>query len=261
GGGREAEQGGLGEGAKRQAEASAQEADAQRQRAEANFAQARKAVDDSFTKVSESQLLTAPGMQPLRLDLLRSALTFYEGFLKERADDPSLRREWLATRLRAGRIQRDLSRRDEARAAFQLALDGYTEALRDHPDDLDLKAGLGDANYELAMAQSTVDAHIRLLERAIALREERLKARPDDPQARKDLADAHNVLGVAHANLRRFDAAIAAYQRSALLRLDVAEARPDDPDLPDALSLSFNNIAVVLNRKGAPDQALAMYRQ
>src|SRR5262249_47206967 len=253
GGGREAEQGGLGEGAKRQAEASAQEADAQRQRAEANFAQARKAVDDSFTKVSESQLLTAPGMQPLRLDLLRSALTFYEGFLKERADDPSLRRELLATRLRAGRIQKDLGRRDDARAAFQLALDGYTEALRDHPDDLDLKAGLGDANYELSGVQSSVDARIRLLQRTIALREERPKAGRNARQAGKDLADAHNELGVAHANLRRFDAAIAAYQRCALLRFDVAEARPDDPDLPSALAQSFNNIAVALGLEEVPD--------
>jgi serine/threonine protein kinase/Flp pilus assembly protein TadD len=257
----EAEQRALAEAAQRQAEASAREADAQRRRAEANLATAREVVDEYLTRVTESQLLTAPGMQPLRLDLLRSALTFYEGFLKQHADDPSLRRELLATRLRAGRIQRELGRGDQATDAFQLALDGYTEALRDRPDDLDLKAGLGDATYELAWAQSTADARIRLLERAIALREERLKARPDDPQARKDLADAHNELGRAHSRQSSFDAVIAAYQRSALLRLDVAEARPDDPGLPSALAQSFNNIAVVLGSKGAPDQELAMYRQ
>jgi serine/threonine protein kinase/tetratricopeptide (TPR) repeat protein len=236
-------------------------ADDQRRLAEANFAKARAAVDEYFTKVSENQLMTAPGLQPLRLDLVKLALGFYEDFLKERAGDPSLRREVLATRLRAGRIQKELGRQDEARAAFQAAVDGYTEALRGLPDDPDLNAGLGDANYELAMVQRTVDARIRLLERAIALREERLKARPDDPRSRKDLADALNALGVAHFSLGRLDAAIVAYQRSALLRLDVAEARPDDPDLPHALSLSFNNIAGVLERKGATDQALAMYQQ
>jgi serine/threonine protein kinase len=161
--GKEAEQRMLADKARREAETSAREADAQRRQAEANFALARKAVDDSFTKVSESQLLTAPGMQPLRLDLLRSALNFYEGFLKERAGDPSLRRELLVTRLRVGRIQQELGQRYRARAAFQAALDGYTEALRDHHDDLDLKAGLADANYTLALAQETDDASIPLL--------------------------------------------------------------------------------------------------
>src|SRR5207248_5852083 len=37
--------------------------------AEANFAKARRAVDDYLTKVSESQLLKVPGMQPLRAQL------------------------------------------------------------------------------------------------------------------------------------------------------------------------------------------------
>ena len=91
----------LAEEAQRQAQASALEADAQRQRAEANFAKARTAVDDSFTKISESQLLKVAGMQPLRRELLQSALGFYEGFLKERGDDPGLR--WPGLRPRSHR--------------------------------------------------------------------------------------------------------------------------------------------------------------
>ena len=72
----------------RQAEKARSEADAQRQRAEANFAKARAAVDDYLTKVSESQLLDVPGLQPLRRDLLQSALAFYQDFLKKRASRP-----------------------------------------------------------------------------------------------------------------------------------------------------------------------------
>ena len=74
--------------AKTQAEINLHEAERQKQRAEHNFAKARKAVDDYFTTVSESQLLQVPGMQPLRRDLLQSALAFYQDFLKERGDDP-----------------------------------------------------------------------------------------------------------------------------------------------------------------------------
>ena len=58
-------------------------AERQRERAEANFAKARAAVDEYFTRVSEDQLMTAPGLQPLRRELLRSALEFYEQFVTE----------------------------------------------------------------------------------------------------------------------------------------------------------------------------------
>src|SRR4029079_902877 len=48
---------------KTQAEISAQDAKVQKDVAEQNFGKARKAVDDYFIKVSDSQLLKAPGMQ------------------------------------------------------------------------------------------------------------------------------------------------------------------------------------------------------
>ena len=51
-------------------------AEAERQRAEANFAQARRAVDEYLNQVTRSELLTMPGLQPLRHNLLTSALRF-----------------------------------------------------------------------------------------------------------------------------------------------------------------------------------------
>src|SRR5262249_45088890 len=74
--------------------------EAQRSRAEANFAKALAVVDDYLTKVSESQLLKTPGMQLLRRELLASALGFYDGFLKERAGDPTIRAELASSYLR-----------------------------------------------------------------------------------------------------------------------------------------------------------------
>ena len=38
-------------------------------------------LDEFFTKVSETQLLRTPGLQPLRLELVESTLKFYEEFL------------------------------------------------------------------------------------------------------------------------------------------------------------------------------------
>src|SRR5262249_3698434 len=48
------------------AEASRQDADRQRLRAEGNYHQAKQAVDEFYTRVSQSELLNREGMQPLR---------------------------------------------------------------------------------------------------------------------------------------------------------------------------------------------------
>jgi len=68
--------------------------EAQRSRAEANFAKALAVVDDYLTKVSESQLLKVPGMQPLRRELLASALKFYDGFSRSGPAIRLFERSW-----------------------------------------------------------------------------------------------------------------------------------------------------------------------
>src|SRR5436853_1636004 len=72
--------------------------------AELAFREARDAVDDLFTKVSEDSLLNQPGMQGVRKDLLQKTLDYYQKFLQQRAEDPSVKEEFATTLFRAGRI-------------------------------------------------------------------------------------------------------------------------------------------------------------
>ena len=62
----------------------------QRLVAEQNFVKARTTVDDYFVRVSESHLLKAAGLQPLRRELLEAALKFYEELTQQRSNDPLL---------------------------------------------------------------------------------------------------------------------------------------------------------------------------
>ena len=164
---------------RRAAEASQIEALKQSKAAEAHFARARRAVDESFTTVSESRLLNVPGLRALRANLLASSMKFYGEFLEERRDDPSLKHDLLRTRLRVAEVLRDLGRTKEASESFEGAADGYEQALRDRPDDLDLKVGLADALNRTAMSKPPEEKRATL-RRVIALREEVLKARPAD---------------------------------------------------------------------------------
>ena len=91
--------------------------------AEENFHNARNAVDDYLTRVAESRLLGVPGLQPLRRELLESALPYYESFVKNRAEDPALAHELASAHGRLAKINADLGRGPEA-------LDGLPESPR-----------------------------------------------------------------------------------------------------------------------------------
>ena len=72
--------------------------------AQANFRLAFEGVDRYFTQVSEDRLLNVPGLQPVRRQLLDSAREFYQKFLEEKRDDPTVQAELGRTYLRLARI-------------------------------------------------------------------------------------------------------------------------------------------------------------
>lgn len=117
----------------------------ERNRANAQFERALRAVDDSFTQVSENTILQSkqPGMRALRRTLLESALTYYREFVQEAGDDASLRAELARAHARAGRIDAELGTVEEARRAFEAADALWRALVAERPDD-------GSARLELA---------------------------------------------------------------------------------------------------------------
>jgi hypothetical protein len=65
----------------------------ERDRAEASFRMARDAVDQLFMQVSQSPKLKAQPMEKFRKDLLKSAKGFYERFINEQFNAPSVRHD------------------------------------------------------------------------------------------------------------------------------------------------------------------------
>jgi tetratricopeptide (TPR) repeat protein len=102
-----------------------------------NLQKARAAVDESFTTISENKLLDVPGLQPLRKDLLESALRFYQDFALERSDDPRAMADLAVTYLRVSQINTALDRNDDAIVAVRQALDIVDRLRREHPKDLE----------------------------------------------------------------------------------------------------------------------------
>jgi serine/threonine-protein kinase len=236
---------------------------AQRRRAEANFHRARAAVDGYLTTVSESQLLKIPGLQPLRGELLESALRFYQDFLKERGDDPTLRAELAATQSRIGRIKTELGAADEARRALKSAIATYQAEINKRPEDVALRTALadiwlalGDLRYNFG-GQNSDQEMLEAWEKNAELREALAHGRPDDLDCQGELATAYDRLATAKDQVGRDG--ISVRLRGAELRLALVLKSPDDPKLHFGLGESIGNIAVVLSTSGRHAEALRMY--
>jgi serine/threonine protein kinase/tetratricopeptide (TPR) repeat protein len=220
--------------------------EAQRSRAEANFAKALAVVDDYLTKVSESQLLKTPGMQPLRRQLLASALKFYDGFLKERAGDPTIRAELAAAYYRVARVQYDLGGDKEGNQAIKQAVALLEQLVKDNPKNLKYKADL--ARSYFWAGDNT---------QAIALGKDLVAGDLANVRFRTELAEAYNSLGIASGD--GSNEQFQAYQDALRLREALARERPDDPEVQAALAQSLNNIGAALGRQGRNAEARHLY--
>ncbi len=236
------------EAAERQAENNLQDAETAKRQAESNFAKARKAVDDYFTTVSESQLLQVPGMQPLRRNLLQSALTFYQDFLKERGDDPALRGELAAAFLRVATILAELDQTVEAHQAYEQARQLYESLTKSVPEVIEWRHGL--AQCDLGLGRN---------DEAIALWEKLVQS--GQPRFQKELANAYNSRALQYANADKHAEALHAHQQALALREMLVRLKPEDADAQRDLGATLNNIGVLLAKNERLAEALAMYRR
>ena len=88
-----------------------------------------------FTTISESRLLNVPGLQPLRKELLDSAMKYYRDFLSQRGHDPI---DHADDRRVVGHV--GLIRRGTAAGASDLGHDRLGVGLRAHVVDRDDRA-------------------------------------------------------------------------------------------------------------------------
>ena len=156
----------------------------ERAKAEANFRQARAAVDEYFTTVSESRLLDVPGLQPLRKELLDAARRYYGEFLRQRGDDPSVRVEAASASFRVGWISQMIGRPAEAVEPYRTATALYEELARAHPGDVEYRRFAATAHSALGMLLVRLDRPDDAMaehRKALAIREALAKAEPANP--------------------------------------------------------------------------------
>jgi serine/threonine protein kinase len=164
-------------------------AERERDRAEEGVRRARQIVD-FFTEVSEEELADRVELQGLRRMLLAAALDYYEDFIEQAGDDPSLQSQLASSHLRVASILDEIGSKNEALAALEKAKQIQEKLARSQPSAALWQAGLTSIYRRLdtmrgrreldLLAQQSVQNDLGLsaiqLERASQLLRERQEA-------------------------------------------------------------------------------------
>jgi serine/threonine-protein kinase len=204
----------------------------QRTLAEENFRLARQAVDEYFTQVSENTLLNSgvPGMQPVRKDLLRTALRFYREFQARHSEDVSLRAELARAWYRIGEINGEIGTTEEALAAYEEAQTLGETLVGAHPADWTLQYDLAQsarrAGVLLLKRMGRPREGLVRLERALAIGESLIRARPEDAEILRATAACYVDLGYAQSARRLAPDEFAFLQRALAIENRLVQTEP-----------------------------------
>jgi serine/threonine-protein kinase len=247
-----------------QATENEQEAVRRKQEAEANFQMAFRAVDDFHTAVSENDLLNAPGLQPLRRQLLQKAEDYYRTFVRQRGGDPALRANLAEAAMRLGLITFEIGSFPEAVAHFRQA-EGLYEALRrERPDDVQYRRALATIRYRLAYIQYKGGELTRSLEGlgdAVTQWRELVREGPNDVPSRDGLAAALVNYSQALRDTRQFGPARDALTEAVQVYERLVGEHPGDDRYQTLLASQFDLLGQLELVQQRFDPAEAAFRR
>ncbi|OHB85407.1 MAG: hypothetical protein A2V98_12700, partial [Planctomycetes bacterium RBG_16_64_12] len=231
-----------------QASLARQEAEAAREQSEESFRQARAAVDNFFTRVSEDTLLNQPGMQRLRQELLSEALEYYQKFLTQRGDDPTIRDELAATHFREGCITEDIDSPRSALASYRRACRVQQELVAERPDDRQRLQALGNTLNAIGRAlhrQGKLDEAREAHRQAIKIRERLAQETPHESQFKRTLANSYMNVGLVERDLGQRDESRRHFETAQALRKEILHRDEEDLDVRRDLGKGCYNLAVL----------------
>jgi serine/threonine protein kinase len=203
----------------------------QRQQAEANLRKAREAVDDSFTRLSESTLLNHPTLEPLRKQLLQSAVRYYEAFVREHGEDPALQAELVAACFRITNMIYALGAEEDWLTPFEKGVAVMEDLMRRQPD-LDalrcLQAGIFRPAATYWPTPKPLET-LRAFEKARDLWKELVRAYPTIPGFKSDLTLFLGIIGMVQARQYQHAEAARSFRQACDLARQAAAASPEVP--------------------------------
>ena len=204
------------------------------ERANENFRMAQRAVDDSFTRVSENTLLKIPSrdFRALRKELLSDSLKYYQAFVAQQADNPALRGELARAYGRVGKITNEIGTKSAALAAYRKALEIRQALAKARPGDIAVQVELAETHHAVGDMQRSMSAPadaMRSFEASRATIEPMATANPTDASAQFRLALACGFIGALNKAIGEFAAALPMSERARSIMERLSAAHPEEP--------------------------------
>jgi serine/threonine-protein kinase len=217
-------------------------AEVERYRAQANYENARQAVDALLLKSTDEAMGALPQLQPAQRQLLQEALQFYEQLARDRSTNPKMQEETAAAYRRLGAIYQVFDQPEKAEESFRQAIALYEQLITRSPMKIDYQAALAEVDRSLG---SLLQKAGRLREagqvyrEGVTLAEKIVELQPQDRGSRYRLALGLRDLSDLQAQLKQGGEAENALRRArAILEKMVAEAPGINEAWPDGDNLS-----------------------
>ncbi len=244
------------------------EADA-RKDAENNFNMALKAVNDYLTSVSENtlfQLQDSVNIRGLRRELLNSALTYYKSFVKQRSQDPLLRRQLARAYFRVGQITQEVESPNRAIEAYRQAQAIWEPLVAARPDDQELQGDLAASYLAIGKLQDTaisleLGEAMKSLARARSILEPLAAANPLEPGYRSRLADCYSEIAIVQARQEQPGESLVLLQKARAIEQDLINRYPDKHAYRRSLAEITNVLGYAYYKQRRNDEALASFRE
>jgi tetratricopeptide (TPR) repeat protein len=242
-----------------------QETERQQLRAEENFRRARRAVDDYMTQVSESTLLDEAGLQPLRSELLESALGYYQEFMRDHGSDPQIKAEVASAYLRLSQLQLTMGSTDESLVSLRKGLDLVEQVMESGSDVRQYASWIGGFfrgpryNRRAEVPPTNPLAALALVRKGSLIWEKLVAQAPDVPGFRQDLAGFYYYLGIASYMLRNEKAAMEQMRGSEQLLKNLTAEYPDSKLYREEWALVASTLGEMYEAGKQPAEASKIY--
>jgi serine/threonine protein kinase len=246
------------------ADAQATEAIAERERAEEGFREARETVDRYFTSVSESKLLNVPGLQPLRKELLESALEHYQKFIGRYGNDPKVQAEMAKTYARVGDITSRIASKEQSLAALEKASEIYDKLVRENPTVIDYQDALAHAYHNLGMQQWDTGRRAEAeasYSKSLEIWEKLVHEYPTVTDYQHGLALVYHNLGLMQSVTGRRAEAEAWYKKVIEIEEKVVRENPTVTGYQSQLARAYNLLGIEQRDAGRIAEAEASYKK
>jgi tetratricopeptide (TPR) repeat protein len=239
-----------------ESEALRKKAEQEWERAEANFREARAAVDE-LRLIGHRRLSSVPHVEGIRRELLEKALAFNERFSAINGDLPAQRQEVGRAHLHMAEIQELLGRQKEAERSYRSALASFTRLLAEESDSVEHRRDLAITWNDLAILQAATNRHEeaeKSFADAIALKAG-LVSESADNDRKRDLARSYESRGDTRLVQKQPKEAEADYQEA----LRLLQGIPREQCLEDIAAVHASLGA--LWTKSQPGKAAGFHEQ